>query len=162
GTFSVAAGSSARLVATGSNSFLDNGVTLNNPIDMDTFGGSLTVRGGLLTLNSVLNVGKADASTLGNLRVNSSASPAGNGTIAFGGHPSNTVSQSGSNLTLTFGPGITIRGKYGTIGSGDAVINQGNILADVAGGTLTVNLGSGGRNDGTMAALNGSNLTVAG
>ena len=65
---------------------------------------------------------------------------------------------------LTFGPGITVRGRSGTFSNGgaaSAVVNRGAVRAEVAGATITINGGTFG-NEGTLRAVGGGRLTVAG
>ena len=70
-----------------------------------------------------------------------------------------------AGTALTIGPGVVVRGQSGTVGyspvwggpSNVAVVNQGTIQADVAGGTIAVN-GTGWSNaaTGTMRAQRGT------
>jgi hypothetical protein len=67
--------------------------------------------------------------------------------------------------TVTFGPGVTVRGARGLIGSSGAPtanetwINNGTISADVSGATITLNTASW-TNNGTFQAQNGGTLVV--
>ena len=90
----------------------------------------------------------------------------GTGTIAFVGTTGGTrnLSVEGST-TLTLGADLTVRGGRGHIGKqistggANGVINQGTILADVAGQTLTIDpTGNGGTfsNQGTVTAVDGT------
>ena len=62
-----------------------------------------------------------------------------------------------------------MRGQSGAVGynpslggtTNVAVVNQGTIQADVAGGTITV-YGTGNQNAGTLNALNGATLSLQG
>jgi RHS repeat-associated protein len=72
----------------------------------------------------------------------------------------------GSNGILTLGPGLTINhtggfaDEIGNSGSGsDTIDNQGKILADANGGSLTINPSSF-VNDGSIAVSNGDTLTI--
>ncbi len=72
----------------------------------------------------------------------------GSGKVIFGSSGNNFIENS-SNLTgaagtLTIGAGITVEGKTGIIYSAftnGALLNQGTIKADVAGGTITIGSG---------------------
>ena len=63
--------------------------------------------------------------------------------------------------TLTIGPGITIHGQGGTVGSASqGLINQGTIVSDEA-GTITVT-GTNWSNQNTLDATNGGTISAAG
>ena len=73
-----------------------------------------------------------------------------------------------AGTALTIGPGVTVRGQSGTVGyspvwggpSNVAVVNQGTIQADVAGGTITVG-GTSLTNIGVLQARNGGTLDLS-
>ena len=68
--------------------------------------------------------------------------------------------------TLTVGPNVTIRGNNGTIGGqnfeggANALVNNGTISADVAGGTITI-VNAPVTNNGTLQAQNGGTLVLS-
>jgi hypothetical protein len=71
----------------------------------------------------------------------------GGGIIVFGNGSCNDFTLTQAGTTLTIASGITVRGQSGALGYNSclggqqsfAVVNQGTISADVAGGTITVN-----------------------
>lgn len=67
----------------------------------------------------------------------------------------------GLNSTVTFGPGVSVRGSIGAISSTGTLINQGLISADVAGGTIKVTAATF-TNVGILEELNGGNLIAPG
>jgi hypothetical protein len=139
-----------------------SGVTLNGSLDMASATALERVVGNLV-LNGTINVNNSSR-----LNFEGDQSLSGNGSIVFGSAGSNIVGVDGGNKTLTVASGITIRGENGTIGlgqlvngSGNALVNNGNISADVAGGTITLQgLGAGITNNGTISALNGGTLQL--
>jgi hypothetical protein len=151
-----------------------DGVALNAGLDLTTLSGAgLFVKNGLV-LNATAGVGKVDGTTYGLMYFgDSTVAPAGSltgtGTILFGGSTNNGVnnysSATGATGTLTVGSGITIHGKNGSLNNVYAtgtIVNQGTYSADVSGGTLRIGGTGTLRNDGTMSALNGGTLVVAG
>ena len=141
------------------NNFL-SAVTLNGSLDMAS-AVSLERVVGNLVLNGTINV---DISSLLNFEGDQALS--GNGTIIFGATGNNRVGIDGGNKTLTVASGMTIRGQNGSIGlgqlvngSGNTLINNGTISADVAGGTITL-AQSPVTNNGTIRALNGGTLQL--
>jgi len=123
-----------------------------------------------LTVNGTVTLGDAAGSTYGFLSFNGTQTFGGDATVVFGGHPYNTLMASAASMTLTIGPGVTVRGQSGYIGYSPylggyvsaAIINQGTIQADISGGTINVNTpASVLTNDGTLNASSGT-LTVSG
>jgi MBG domain (YGX type)/SdrD B-like domain/Putative Ig domain len=147
------------------------GVTLDGILDLGASGtanGVVNVTNGL-TVNGAVNVGNPDPSSvrLGQLFFGTTSQTlGGTGTLVLGNSLNNFVGESGgSTATLTIGPGVTIRGKNGTVGTSTAgLLQQGTIQADVVGGTITVN-GANWSNQGTLRAENGgiliANATLA-
>ncbi|MBL8416392.1 MAG: S-layer family protein [Propionivibrio sp.] len=143
------------------NNFL-SGATINGNLDMSTVIATERVVNNLV-LNGTININN---SSLLNFEGNQSFS--GNGTVVFGAAASNRVGVDGGNKTLTLASGITIRGENGIIGlgqlvngSGNALVNNGTISADVAGGTITLQgLTAGITNNGTISALNGGTIAL--
>ena len=144
-----------------------DGVTIdgNFTVSQDN---QITVQDGL-TLNGTLTLGAPSSNVFGYLLFSRSQTLGGTGTVVFGQSLVNTLYMSGSAATLTIGPGITVRGQNGTIGYNSslisglptnvAVVNQGTIEADVAGGTITID-GTGGENVATLNALNGATVSL--
>ncbi len=114
-------------------------------------GANLRIYGGLNITGDIL-LGDAANTVAGRLFFGDAASSPGaimgSGKVIFGSSGSNFIENS-SNLTgaagtLTIGAGITVEGKTGIIYSAftnGALLNQGTIKADVAGGTITVGSG---------------------
>ena len=133
----------ATLVGTNSGGTL-SGITLNGTLDMTGPDSVVTVTDGL-TLNGSIDLGLAVYTVFNqfaSLEFQGAQTLSGAGSIVFGGNPANqinTASSGGDSGTLTIGPGITIHGNSGTIGSNNGgtetpLINQGTIAADVSGG----------------------------
>ena len=130
-----------------------NGVTVNGNLDLSQNNdASLTVQNGLV-LNGTMDLGNASGSTFGYVNFGGSNNPAGsltgNATVLLGGSSSdglnNYSNQTGTAGTLTIGPNVTIHGNSGYLWSDystNAIVNQGTINADTAGGTIQV-YGSG-------------------
>ena len=163
GTITTSGGGSYQLNGSGNN-FL-NGVTLTSGslIDMALPGSLARVTGGM-TLNGTVNV---NGSSLINFEGDQTLS--GTGSIVFGSSASNNrIGVDGGSKTLTVASGVTIRGENGSIGlgqlvngSGNALVNNGTISADVAGGVVALTgLGGGITNNGTIRALNGGTIAL--
>jgi hypothetical protein len=135
---------------------------------------ALNVQNGTLTnitLDGGVSITNTDAAFIGNGVTFGSATPTiidNVSTIFFNGtnNPTfNTELIFGSNggtvqfdnLTLTLGSNALVHGTFGTLGdgNGDTLINQGTIIADVSGGTLTID-SANFTNNGTLEAQNGS------
>ena len=131
-------GTNNLVVLNGSGSTLSN-VTWNGVLDMSTtFNTALTVTNGM-TLNGTILLGSADGVNPGSLGFSGNQTLSGTGKILFGGTAANNLYPVPGQGTLIIGPGITLHGKYGTIGAratdgGGPFINQGIIQPDVAGG----------------------------
>ncbi len=162
----VAAGTT--VTGTGNQMATLNGVTLNGNLDLTSGNPEVLVTNGL-TLNGAAALGNSSGSTFGELLFVGTQTLDGSGSILLGAYPAYNFNglyeyQPGS-ATLTIGPNITIHGKTGIVAayySGNSVINQGTITADVSGGTITVSFGSNGSNSGTLAATNEGTLTLGG
>jgi hypothetical protein len=139
---------------------LTGGVTVNAPISVPNVnGGQLTVSGGLI-LNDTLSVGDGGKSYYANLAFGDAFNTAdqtlaGTGSVVF--NAGYLFAPSGAG-TLTISPGITIRGKNGTI-AGGAVVNQGTIAADGTDQRIYLEPGTF-TNRGAMSARNGGFLSV--
>ena len=175
GTFSIANGSSAQLIATNTAGILDD-ETVNSPINISTkFGGQppqLTVVDNLV-LNTTLNLGSADNSVFATLNFantgvqslfTQSVTTTSSGTIIVGGASNQMDSL---NTSLTFGSGITIEGQNVSISTNGTIINDGQILANATTpGTISVQFGGTSThpssNSGTLSATGGNSLTITG
>jgi hypothetical protein len=171
GTVSTA--SPARLVGTPSGGTL-SGVTLVGTLDLALNNGAVVNVINGLTLNGAIDVGNAAGTTAGTVLFQSTETIAvaagGSGQIVFGGSAGNALLLPDfTAYRVTFGPGLLVHGKSGTIASqfeavSLAYLNQGTIAADVAGGAILVHMGGAdtGSNSGTLEALNGGSLTLTG
>ncbi len=144
-----------------------NTVTFAGALDLASNTGIERVTGGLtlqngatISINSNSVTAFEGTQTLG-----------GSGTIVLGATGSGnrvnieTPGGSGTTGTLTVGPNVTIRGQNGTIGGqnfeggANALVNNGTISADVAGGTITI-VNAPVTNAGTLQAQNGGTLVL--
>lgn len=165
GTLSLANG--ARLIGTPQDGRLD-GVTLNGDLDLTAFDSQLFVTNGL-TLNGTVALGHPSINWRGALTFQGTQTLAGQGTVVFGLASCNVLRVATAGASLTLGPDLTVRGRSGQIGytpgcvagpSNVGLINQGTIVADVAGGTITiratpfVNEGSTGQSGGGTLVIN--------
>ncbi len=164
-----------------------NGVTTHVTFngDMDFDGGLnpsiqgtslfLIVIGGL-TLNGTMFLGNAANTAFGSVyfgdRFNAPGSLDGNGTVVFSGASTggnaifNDWAGPGSQ-SLTIGPGITIRGQSGSVTeingtSGNTIILDGTVSADVAGGTIQLGGNAPVINQGTIQATGGGAISGIG
>ncbi|MBL8699689.1 MAG: choice-of-anchor D domain-containing protein [Alphaproteobacteria bacterium] len=156
GTITATAGTFAP--NTGSTNAL-SGVTLNGNLNMTSANTRERVSGGL-TLNGTINI---DNNSILSFENNQTVS--GTGQIIFGSAGAGNRLDLDGTGTTTFGSGITIRGRNGTIGQqvnlgGTQILNnQGLISADVAGGNITITE-SDVTNSGTIEARNSGQLTL--
>lgn len=148
-----------------------DGVTLATDISVPT-SSQLNVTNGLTLSNNakVTLVGSAAISVLqfGAGIQTLSAALGGTGEVVFAGSTGQNYLRAfgagtvASNLTI--GPGITVRGTQGglfqTSGVNDSILNQGTILADGAGKTVT--LSGNWSNSGLLRAMNGGALNLGG
>ncbi|HEY0776769.1 MAG TPA: choice-of-anchor D domain-containing protein [Gemmatirosa sp.] len=148
----------------------------NNFLDAVTFRGALDLASNQaierasnnLTLQNGATI-HVDANSI--LAIEGTQTLGGTGTIVFGAAGSGnrldieTPGGSGTTGTLTIGPNVTIRGQNGTIGGqnfeggANALVNNGTISADVAGGTITI-VNAPVTNNGTLQAQNGGTLVL--
>ncbi len=159
------------LIVSGSGTL--DGVTVNGVLDVgNTYSANLTVTNGLV-LNGTALVGNTNY-PYGAISFAGSQTLGGNGTVVFGGYngwgsgSANALHLAYSGTTLTLGPGITVRGQTGMIGAAAypwnspanvALINQGTISADVAGGQITINA-QPFSNQGNVTVSAGATLSV--
>ena len=148
-----------------------DGVTLSGVLDVGNTianGAGLTVTNGL-TLNGTMYLGNRTNSNWGGVDFVGSQTLGGNGAVIFGNQSAyyNVLFAGLDGTTLTIGPGITVRGQNGEVGSGAGtfwggstnitLVNQGLFLADTPGGTISVT-GHILNNDGNVLAFQGATL----
>ena len=163
GTITGAGGASLSLPTFNSGTF--DGVTLATDVTMRN-GAVLTLRNGLVLNNGTLILGSDGNST--RVDFSGTQSLSGTGEVIFAGTNSPNVLEArgggtaATAATLTIGSGITVHGAQGGSVDGassfDAVINQGTIVAETGGKTVTLvvdNL----TNQGTLSAPAGT-LTI--
>ena len=131
---------------------LDTDLTLENTVYVNVING--------LTVNGTLSIAALNGAGLDFLGTQTLG---GKGLVVIDGAESNRLRpQSG---TLTIGPTLTIRVGRGRIGGSSlgasSIINQGTIVADVAGQSLTF-FGDSFTNQGTVEVKNGATLTLGG
>ncbi|MFO0796476.1 MAG: tandem-95 repeat protein [Gemmataceae bacterium] len=174
GTIDRAAGSTARLFATGTSTVLA-GVTLNVPVDLTQNTGAAVRLTGSLVLNATMPIGSATgAVTAGvwadtSLTVSTTYVPGvgpgtGYGRFVLGPSASNFLDLSTNNSTLTIAPNVTVETRGGRVGRSSltiTLVNQGTIESG-PGVPATVYLGTGGVNFGTVRANPGSALALDG
>jgi len=167
-----------------------DGVTLNADVTITTgnWFNYLTVKNGLV-LNDMLTLASSGPYTY--LLFDGTQTLSGTGEVVFGGtyasYPCDLYARGdgGSNpATLTIGPGITIHGtQNGEICgyyANDSLVNQGTIMADTSGRTITIkpdtftnegtlqanagmiDIGGDWTNSGTLAVSGGGELNLGG
>ncbi len=118
-----------------------------------------------LVLNGTADLGNASGTTYGRLFFNNNETLSGTGTVVFGTNVWNELSGNTSWMfptTLTIGPGITVLGSGGTVGT-SSLVNEGTIIAEVTGpgpSPDTIYVGSDVTNEGTIEAMTGETLTI--
>jgi hypothetical protein len=146
-----------KLVATQAGGTLD-GVTVDADIDLAAANASLSVDDGL-TLNGTADLGDPNSPASGTLTFNGDQTLAGTGRILFG---QNGLLDVVGDTVLTIGPGITIDGGSGNIGSGSGtLVNEGTIAADGVGAFIAIDVASF-QNVGTLRVAPGAVLSVTG
>jgi hypothetical protein len=146
----------AELVFTASGGTLD-GVTANGDLDLATNNANVYVVDGLTLSGATVYLGNASGTTYGQMYFGTTETLGGTGTVVFGTDGSNRIF-GWNGTTWTIGSGITIRGTSGTVGNwgaNETIINQGTILADIAGGTIAIGTGML-TNEGTLEATAGT------
>ncbi len=138
-----------------SNTTIIGNITLGDAGDRLSFGQAVTVSGVVTVSGANAEIGLVNGAVL-------------SGEVVFPGNAAGRrIGPTGSNATITFGPGANIHGgqfaigvQYGGSVWGNAtVVNQGAIRADTAGQTVTINP-TIFTNTGTLAAGPG-NITIA-
>ncbi|MGE3166740.1 MAG: beta strand repeat-containing protein [Planctomycetota bacterium] len=132
-----------------------NGVTLAGALTMPN-DGDLTITNGL-TFAAGGSIHMTTNNNFTDITLNGSQTIGGSGEIVFDGSGTLNRNRLFTNVaatTITFGPGVTLRGRQGLIGTGTgSFVNQGTIRADVAGQTVQVaNL----TNTGMLQAFGGT------
>jgi hypothetical protein len=149
-----------RFSASNSSGNLLNGLRLTGVLDLASTTGIARVTSGGMVLDGRVDIGK-----------NSVFAPQGNQTIGGNGQIVFADSSGSNRLNIeagatTLGAGITVRGHTGVIGQqnfvggGATLANDGTIQADIAGGTVTLQVNGLTTNNGTLAALNGGTLNL--
>ena len=173
-TATVVTTNGASLIVSGRYSSLD-GVTVNGVLDVGNtynYYVQVTVTNGLVLNGTAYVGGQSDSSAynFGAISFAGSQTLSGNGTVVFGG-PKNgeaiALRLVNEATVLTIGPGITVRGLFGSIGYNDswggptnvAVVNQGLISCDVTNGTITINA-QPLSNTGVVSMSNGGSLNI--
>ena len=157
----LADGNTVGFTLTGSNVTTFDAITLDTDLTLpDNL--SLTVTNNLTFANN-RTLTLAGAGNVNRLQFSGpSQSILGNGEIFITGtSSSNRISQLNASTTLTIGNNITIRG-VGLVGdnsSGRNIINNGSIIADASGQTLTLQ-GVSLTNSGILSAQNGATLSL--
>jgi membrane-associated phospholipid phosphatase len=146
------------VVAGFSDSTLDD-VTLHVELNVSQQeSANVSIKNGL-TLDSTI-----DLAVVNTLTFSGNQTLAGNGDLKIDSPYGYTLVDFESGTTLTVDPGITIHGTGGIGGqsSGAAtIINEGSIIADASGDSLSVDPGSF-QNHGTIGAASGGSLGVSG
>ena len=153
------------LMVFSNNSNALSGVTINGLVDMATNANSRERVSNGLTLNGTVNVANG-----GILSLDSTGTPnqtiGGTGTINLNDAAAHLSVE--GNGTTTLGAGVTVQGQgnIGTaafVGGANTLVNNGHILANVNGGTLTITPpGNSGSvtNNGTLSASSGGTLAL--
>ncbi len=159
----------AQLVMATNNSGTLDGVTVTatGNLNLSANSASVTVLNGLV-LNGTANVGSGANPAW--IDFNGSQTLSGTGSVLFGNSSVNALRLTTAGTTLTIGSGITVHGHSGAVGysaniggpSNVALVNQGTIAADVAGGTITLTGTNGVTNAATgMLRASGGTLAVS-
>lgn len=147
-----------RLRANSSGANFLNSALVTGKLDMGAGNARERVTGGLSV------DGRVDIDNGGILSFEGSSSLAGNGEVVFGAGPGNRLDLDG-NGTTTIGANMTIRGANGAIGNQiniggtQTLVNDGTIMADESGGTLTF-VESAVINNGVLGTVTGSTLAI--
>src|SRR5439155_250706 len=125
----VSSTSGAELVATNSGGTLD-GVTAGSDLDLASVNGAnVHIVDGLTLNNATVRLGNAAGSSYGYLLFDNTETLGGTGTVLLGKSGSNTIYSNlsgASGVTLTIGPGITVRGSSGSLSNyySTTIVNQ--------------------------------------
>ncbi|HWB10108.1 MAG TPA: DUF4214 domain-containing protein [Pirellulales bacterium] len=138
-------------------------VTADANLDLtQNFGVLATITNGL-TLNGTATFGSA-AFHYGRFFFSGSQTLGGTGSVDFVTSANNEVFLNGVNTTLTIASTMTVHGQAGSIdGQGNSVINNGKIIADVSGGTISIQASGGPfTNQGTVETDAGTTVQLFG
>lgn len=146
----------ASLVVGGGRTATLDGVRLDSEVTVESGGRLIALNG--LTLNGTLSLNEQSGAYTA-LEFSGTQTLAGQGQVVFTGlNPSGTVQPTSG--TLTIGSGVTLRGGSGTIGNPDLpLINEGTIIADVAGRSLTIRANPF-ENHGSVTEANGGRVVL--
>ena len=137
-----------------------DGVTLSGPINVLP-GTVLAIGAAGLTDNSTLTLNSTGANASTNIRLNTTLSIGGNGTIVLNANAANLdtsyIYWNGGGEVLTHGANHTIRGSGNLY---TFLTNNGTISADLPGKTLQL-LGQAKTNNNVIRAINGGNLAIS-
>ncbi len=159
---------SGDLVPTDTSSNFLSGVTVGSGATVNIIAAEERLTNNL-TLNGTINVNANSYLGFGSTTGQSdTVSGSGNGQIVFDANLSNSISLD-YGVAVTIGPGVTIEGQNGTIGTarfadptGTLIVASGNpgatIIANVSGGTLAITANT--TNNGTIEALDGGILAL--
>jgi hypothetical protein len=161
----IATSGSGALVVFSSSSNVLSGVTVNGLVDAATNANARERINSGMTLNGTMNIANGGIVSLDSTNV-PNQTIGGTGTINLNDATARLSLE--GNGTTTLGTGITVQGQ-GNIGQAlftggaNTLVNDGHILANVNGGTLTITPpGNSGSvtNGGTLAASNGGTLAL--
>jgi filamentous hemagglutinin len=155
----------ADLLITSAGGYLDSGASLVGDVTLSDLNSHVELRNGgdftgdatLSGSSSILNY-EYDATISAGRTINLAGS-----NVALGIAKNLTANQTS---TLTIAPGATVRGRgaidsgFYTGGTGNAVINNGTIAADVSGAALSIDPDAF-TNNGSIKALNGASMTIS-
>ena len=134
-----------------------DGVALGGTLSVG-YRSTLTIRNGLSLDNGTLTAGRPNSGEGGTIVIfDGSQTVAGTGTLVLNRNNIGYDVGIALNGSVTVGPGITVRGQGGFHGS--MLINQGTIIADTSGTSLSVNPNSF-VNEGILDARFGGTLRV--
>ena len=145
-----------------------DGVTINASI-VSMYNYILTLKN-TVTINGTVSLGATDGSNWGQIYLgDTSGTPttlAGNVNVVFGSDLHDSIFFNVNGGTASLASAVMVHGKNGNLFNNFAtglVQNQGKIVADVAGGTITLGNNNGTfQNTGTLGAINGGLLIVNG
>ena len=166
----IAESGSGKLLFTSSGGTLD-GVTVAGDLDLATNSAYVYIRNDLTLNDGTIYLGDTANTTSSQIYFWKNETLRGTGNVVFGASGNNffgTAKDYGdaTAYTLTIGSGITIHGVNGTIGESGyyyrnaMIVNQGAIIADTSGGTITISSTSF-ENDGTLGAANSGTIAIS-
>jgi hypothetical protein len=146
------------VVLSGSPANIDS-LTSSQPVSLQ--GVSLTLTGGGTPITGGLTLTKSASLTItagGNLNVTTNnqtfASSDSSGSVVFGDSNGNNALTVASGLQLAVVAGFTIKGQTGLLNGGGTLVNQGTIVANSSGNTITLSFSGGVTNTGgTLEAM---------